>query len=516
MASQPAVHRVTRPMSIGASLTACLLVGGLLATASGPRAPTSTVVVTAASVSAAGNAVRRHGGTVDAELTIVSGVVASVPGRELAGLEADPTVSLSSDQALHVLDIPVSSRPATAVYPETTGAARLAVEGIDGRGVTVGVIDTGISRLPDFGNRLIGGVDFSGEGNPFADSFGHGTFVSGLIAGDGTASHGAIVGEAPKANLVSIKIAGQDGKTDMVRVLKAVQWALSHRRELGIRVLNLSLGTDSTQSARVSPLNVAVERAWNAGVVVVVSAGNSGPAARTITKPGDDPLVITAGAVDDHGTAGRSDDTVASFSSVGPTAADGYAKPDLLAPGRSVLSLRAPGSLVDRLHPEARVDGAYFRGSGTSFSAAITSGASALLLQAHPNDRPDSVKGRLLASAAPGPVADVNVDGRGVLDAYAAAHAGPSSLHQVRPVGPASNGDHRGTSQTATSGSAWDGSAWDGSAWDGSAWDGSAWDGSAWDGSAWDGSAWDGSAWDGSAWDGSAWDGSAWDGSAWD
>src|SRR5438876_1038386 len=179
------------------------------------------------------------------------------------------------------------------------------------------------------------------------DSYGHGTFIAGIIAGNGTSSNGAYKGIAPAAKLVSVKVAGADGSADVSNVLAAIQWVVSFKDRYGIKVLNLSLGTDSTQSYRVDPLNYAVERAWDAGIVVVVSASNRGPAAGTISKPGDDPLVVTVGAVDDMGTPGLGDDQLPNFSSHGPTAADGLAKPDLAAPGAHIVSLRAPGSARD-------------------------------------------------------------------------------------------------------------------------------------------------------------------------
>ena len=184
----------------------------------------------------------------------------------------------------------------------------------------------------------------------------------------------------------------------MSNVLAAIQWVVSFRDRYHIRVLNLSLATDSNQTYRTDPFNYAVERAWDAGIVVVVSASNAGPARATISKPGDDPLVITVGAVDDGGTAAISDDAVPAFTSRGPTPADGLAKPDVAAPGTGIVSLRSVGSTIDRTYP-GYIDGAYHRGSGTSFSAAATSGVVALMLSRHPGLTPNEVKYALVASA---------------------------------------------------------------------------------------------------------------------
>ena len=323
-------------------------------------------------------------------------------------------------------------------------------------------------------------------------------------------------------------------------VLAAIQWVVSYKAQYGITVLNLSLGTDSTQSWRVDPFNYAVERAWDAGIVVTVSASNNGPGAGTVTKPADDPLVITVGALDDKGTPGRGDDVMAGFSGAGPTAADGLTKPDLVASGRSVISLRAPGSKVDTAYPGSRVGTAYFKGSGTSFSTAVTSGSAALLLEREPNLTPDQVKARLLGTAAPGPVGNPNVDGHGSLDTYTAAHAGtfgsanqgvPRSLgsgdlqldrgglavnvqtgsfldpilHILSPVLQLVVGNLTAQNQTFDQvtyfSSEWTGSSWYGSSWYGSSWYGSSWYGSSWYGSSWYGSSWYGSSWYATAWE---------------
>jgi serine protease AprX len=156
--------------------------------------------------------------------------------------------------------------------------------------------------------------------------------MAGLVAGNGASGAGGATGTAPEARVLSVKVAGADGAADVSTVLAGLQWVVSFRERYGIDVLNLSLGTDSTQSWQDDPLNYAVERAWDAGIVVVVAAANTGPAPGTIAKPGDDPWVVTVGAVDGQGTPGVGDDRVPDFSSRGPTR-DGVAKPDVVAPG---------------------------------------------------------------------------------------------------------------------------------------------------------------------------------------
>ncbi len=412
---------------------------GLLALA-GPAAaaePTARVIVVdRATLSANGAAtdVTGVGGRVSKSLSAASAVLTDLTAEQQAALRRIPTVTVTPDVKVSLTAdsaATATTRAPAAVFPQQTGATQLWSRGISGIGVNVAVLDTGISPLPDFAGRLRSGVDLSGEGNPNQDSYGHGTFVAGLIAGDGSSSNGQYKGEAPAAGLVPVKVAGASGVTDLATVIDGVGWVIAHRASENIRVLNMSLGYMPTQSTVVNPLDQAVERAWQAGITVVTSAGNSGPYNGTILSPGDDPLVITAGSVDDQAKATTKDDTAATFSSVGPTSPDGWFKPDIVTSGRSVVSLRAPGSTISAQNPTAAVGSGNFVGSGTSFSSAITSGAAALLLAAHPGDRPDDVKAALLGTARPGPVGDPFVDGHGLLDVAAASASGALRLSQA-------------------------------------------------------------------------------------
>ncbi|HVW34597.1 MAG TPA: S8 family peptidase [Acidimicrobiia bacterium] len=530
-----------------ASLVVVLLGAGIAPAVAGPApdaGPETHVIVQGATGTAAHAAVTAHHGTVDQDLWIVNGVAATVPAAEVAGLAAEPGILHVTEDAgvtVQAAD-PSPLHAATAVYPKVVGADRLWDEGVDGDGVTVALVDTGIAQVPDLSGRIVGGVDFSGGGNnPYNDEFGHGTFVAGLIAGNGASSNGQYKGVAPRAKLVSVKIAGADGSSDVSHVLAAMQWVVSFRDTYGIRVVNLSLGTDSTQSYVLSPLNAAVERAWDSGIVVTVSSSNNGPDPGTVSKPGDDPLVVTVGALDDKGTPARADDVMAGFSGAGPTAADGLTKPDLVAPGRSVISLRAPGSAIDSAYPGSRVGSAYFKGSGTSFSTAITSGTAALLLDREPNLTPDQVKARLLGTAGAGPAGNPNVDGHGSLDAYAAAHAGTydsANAGVVRSLGTGSIDLDRGslriqiqtglisnllgllltpvyqllfTTQLTAQNLVFDPIQYMAADWAGSRWYDSQWAGSRWYGSRWYGSRWYGSRWYDSSWYGSRWYGIAWE-----
>jgi serine protease AprX len=305
-----------------------------------------------------------------------------------------------------------------------------------GSGVGVAVVDTGIAGdLSDFadlngrGSRVVA----SAVTNPCAtdgnDHFGHGTHVAGLIAGVGR--H---LGVAPDANLISVKVADDDGNTTVLDVIYGIQFAVDHRRSLGIRVINLSLSSTVAESYLTDPLDAAVESAWFQGLVVVAAAGNEGTAADAVSyAPGNDPYVITAGAVDDRGTRTIADDVLAPWSSRGLTQ-DGVRKPEVLAPGARLVAPLASGSDFEELCPECVVEGRYFRLSGTSMSAAVVSGAVALILAENPGWSPNRVKGAIMRTLAqvPGAGAELNVaaalDGRG----YANDGLTPNTL--ISPV----------------------------------------------------------------------------------
>ncbi len=465
-------QQTLRPFSLRA---VTLLLGLLLAaTASMPRvssAPAPTAAVDPALRAAAGlvgvivqqapgaggapaRALRHLGGRLTRPLPIVDGFAATLPAAAVERLAAVPGVRvLSLDRPVRLEHLPSGTTAGAgrstlkppggggttgSVYPQAVRADGAWAAGVTGRGVTVALVDTGIDQtVPDLAGRVLPvRNDLTGQSAPCMnlsgepgcdDGYGHGTFVAGIIAGNGASSAGAWKGIAPEANLVSIKIAGRDGSADVSQVLAAIQWVVSFRDRYGIRVLNLSLGTDSAQSYTIDPLDYAVERAWQAGITVAVSASNRGPGPGTISKPGDDPFVITVAALDDRNTPGVGDDRLPDFSSRGPTAADGLSKPDVAAPGAHLVSLRAVGSEIDTRFP-TYVDGAYRRGSGTSMAAGVVAGAAALVAQANPGIAPDRVKYALAATARGAASDDPLAVGAGEIDAQAAALQPPPGL----------------------------------------------------------------------------------------
>jgi serine protease AprX len=387
------------------------------------------------------------GGHVTRDLPLVGGFAATIPAPAAAALRADPAVrSVTPDATVRVnaAAAPVAANPLpdepTAIYTKSLGADQAWQSGAKGEGVTVAVLDTGVSQHADLAGRLVDVRNNLGQVAPCMnlsgeatcnDTYGHGTFVAGVVAGDGASGGSAeYSGVAPKAKVLAIKVAGRSGATDVSNVLAAIQWVVSFKGTYGIRVLNLSMSTDSVQSYRSDPFNYAVERAWDAGIVVVVSASNRGPTPTTISKPGDDPLVVTVGATDDRGTYGIGNDEIPDFTSRGPTATDGLAKPDVVAPGAHLRSLRVDGSKIAT--DSGAPAGPYIRGSGTSFSAAAVSGVAALMLGRNPAMTPNQVKYALLESARDLPgSSDPAAVGAGQVDAAAATLRPPAGTANV-------------------------------------------------------------------------------------
>jgi serine protease AprX len=389
----------------GSALSAQAASGRSGSTDLGPSSESRVLVVEKDPAStAAENLVISLGGRVKKQLPAQGGFEARLPAGTLLPVRQSPfvlrTERLEQDAVTGVTACPATdpscfdALPETEIWQQAIGLDQVPNKNRGG-GVTVAVLDTGVTPSPDLGERLVARVDLTAEHDGL-DHFGHGTHMIGLVAGDGTQSLERYSGAAEQADVVSVKVAGWDGATDVSTIVAGLHWVVAHRDTYGIRVVNLSFGTDAAGATASDPLAAAVEQAWRAGIVVVMSAGNAG-AASSITKPGDDPFAITVGAADIAGTAQPADDVVAAFSSRGPTA-DGADKPDLLAPGVALVGLRAPGSTIDTFRPAARVGVDYFRGAGTSQASAIVAGVVARMVAANPALTPDQVKGVLLAT----------------------------------------------------------------------------------------------------------------------
>jgi serine protease AprX len=368
--------------------------------------------------------VSRFSGKVFGELHIINALAVKLPAERARWLAANPGVhAVSLNAAVKASGDPsawggrgggrhgLNASSLQTTYDQTMGVTGLWQDGINGSGVGVAVIDTGIDgNLPDFqgynGSRVVETAVTNPGATKVTDSYGHGTDVAGIIAGNGDnlspsdPLHGNYIGVAPHANLISIKASDEEGNATVLDVIYGLQFAVDHRADFNIRVVNLSLDSRTAQSYKTDPLDAAAESAWMHGIVVVAAAGNRGTEPGAVTySPGNDPYVITVGAVDENGTANPSDDTIPSWSSRGITQ-DGFQKPDVYAPGAHIVSVLAPGSAFASMCPNCIVGGEYIRTSGTSMATAVVSGLVADLLQVHPWWTPDQVKGALMSSSA--------------------------------------------------------------------------------------------------------------------
>jgi serine protease AprX len=403
-----------------------------------------------------------------------------------------------------------------------------------GQGVTVAILDSGIAPNADLPNAVFG-VDTATGTTALGDPGGHGTHVAGIVAGTGAALGGRYKGLAPSVRLLEVKVTNDTGAATYSSIIKGLQWVVANRKAQNIRVVNLSVGAKSVTSYKNDPLVAAVELAWFSGVVVVTSAGNEGSAAGTITVPGNDPYVITVGANNDRGTTGLVDDQVPYWSSRGPTAFDGLQKPDVIASGNRIVSVRSPGSYLERVLGLTRVvDTNYLRLSGTSMASPAVAGVAALVLAANPSLTPNQVKYVIKATAHKIPYAGLNTQGVGQVDALAAvqmARAGvPDQANKgVRPsdvfaraIYMLAQGAPIAWKNPTYLGRDWSNWGWSNGAWDSATWDNLVWENVDWTNPRWTNATWESLAgwsngtWESATWDSGTWDSGTWDNGTWD
>jgi serine protease AprX len=505
-------------------------------------------------------AVEAFGGTVGRHLGIIDAFTASVPGDRLDSLRATPGVSdVTEDAGLELSSKEVEDQVAQAgslytIANQVTGASAMWDAGYTGQGIDVAVIDSGVVPVKglDDPGKVVYGPDLTLETNGSAkqkDTYGHGTHMSGIIAGrdpeakgnkkSGDASN--FVGMAPDARIVSVKVADAKGQTDVSQAIAAIDWVVQNRNKngLNIRVLNMSFGTDGVQDYVLDPLAFAAEQAWHKGIVVVVAVGNEGFGTGKVNNPAYDPYLIAVGSNTANGTATTADDVVSSFSNDG----DGTRNPDVVAPGDQVVSLRSSGSYLDKTYPQARIGDRLFRGSGTSQAAAVVSGAAALLVQQRPTATPDQIKALLMGTANAIPNATAAQQGSGLVDLAEARTAptpnavqrftvstGLGSLELARGSVHVTVGtrqvrgevdvrgrafDVRTWAAGLRNGTNWSGMSWSGMSWSGMSWSGMSWSGMSWSGMSWSGMSWSGMSWSGMSWSGMSWSGMSWSGMSW-
>ena len=379
-----------------------------------------------------------------------------------------------------------------STYVKAIGADRVWTEWpsyLTGNNVRIAVVDSGISEHPDLRSngvsRIAARVNFGPASTNPDDDYGHGTHVAGIMGGNGAQSNGKYMGVAPDAKFVDVRVTDDKGAGSTSNLVAGLQWVLNNKNTYNIRIVNLSINSSVPDSYLTSPLSAAVEILWFNGIVVVVSAGNAGGG--KLNPPANDPFVITVGAVDDQGTAGTTDDTLAKFSSYSITD-DGFAKPDLVAPGRNIVSLlSSDDNNLATKYPANKLSGSegayYYKMSGTSMSAGVVSGAIAILLQKEPLLTPDQIKYRLLYTAKPLTTGQSCAVGAGYLDIYAA----------TRTATTASANTGLKVNQLLWTGSnpvTWGSVSWNSVSWNSVSWNSVSWNSVSWNSVSWNSVSW--------------------------
>ncbi len=436
----------------GAAVAAALALAGI----SAPAAHAAEYIVQfkdSGSASARRAAIEHAGGKVTRDVWLINAAGADLTPGEASALRHDQAVKAVTVNG----GVTPTGKTGVAFDPGSMATAfNQSARTSDlwgdatGKGVGVAILDTGISASsPDFQvsqtnttSRVVANVVVNPNAKTVDDGYGHGTLVAGIVAGNGgyRASSdplfGKYAGAAPDANLIAVKVADEQGNATVLDAINGLEFAVEHKADYNIRVVNLSFQSTTAQSYKIDPLDAAVESAWLHGIVVVAAAGNRGTAPDAVNyAPGNDPYVITVGGVDDQGTKNTKDDVLATWSSRGKTQ-DGFAKPEIAAPGAHIVANLAPNSAFTTLCPTCIRSGVYIQAGGTSLAAPLVAGAVADLLQVHPTWTPDQVKGALIASRRS------NNDGSYELDAHAAEganehrerrpHAEPGGLRRDR------------------------------------------------------------------------------------
>lgn len=363
----------------------------------------TTYLVHAKDVNAAAHTVEQLGGSIVSRMPSVGILGVALTPAQLQQLQSVPSLKVSENRSVSPSQGTASSSDQTedsTPYAQWTDAHDVHQQGITGRGVTVAFVDTGLWTRFQNDARVVATMDTVGEANTGKnggnDGHGHGTHVMLSAVNTDTDDDGFALGIAPGANLFSVRAFNDDGEGTYLDVIEGIDHVISNKDTYNIRVLNLSFGAPPQSFYWEDPLNRAVMAAWNAGIVVVVSAGNMGPDAFSIGVPANTPYVISVGAVSNNLTSDdSSDDFVTSFSSAGPTF-EAFVKPELVAPGDRIAAPTFPGGGLAKSHRSEKVKSAYYAISGTSQAAAITSGVAALLLEAKPHLSPNDVKCQLL------------------------------------------------------------------------------------------------------------------------
>jgi serine protease AprX len=402
-------------------------------------------------------------------------------------------------------------------WPFVSGVQKFWSGGNPAATPTIAVVDSGIdASRPDFGGRVVADVNMTSlPGNSAGDGRGHGTFVAGIAAGSGDGYAGA----APGSKIVSIDVMDDTGMAMTRDVIGAADWILANKDKYGIRVANFSLHSGQANSFMYDPLDRAVERLWFAGVVVVAAAGNygvDGKPSGVPFAPGNDPFVITVGADDIDGSVSTNDDYAAPWSAYGYTL-DGFAKPDLAAPGRYMVGPVPVASTLVAEKPASVVSPGYIQLSGTSFAAPVVAGAAAQILSTHPTWTPDQVKGALMLTArSAGDSAHLST-GVGVVDVQKAVAVGnapnPNAALNRFLTSDASGVkafDAASWASTASANASWASASWSDASWASASWNQASWASASWASASWASASWASDSQSAASWASASWASASW------
>jgi serine protease AprX len=434
----------------------------------------------------------------------IDGLAVQLSGAQLLALASDKHITSITPDARVRLSATTGSANSTDKWPYVTGVDKFS----GAPAATIAIVDSGIDTTrPEFAGRIAASVNLSTlPGNSPGDGRGHGTFVAGIAAGKLAGKDGA----APTAKLVSIDVMDDQGMARTSDVIGACDWIMANKAQYGIKVANFSLHSSVANSFMYDPLDKAVEKLWFNGVTVVVAAGNYGYPDRPSGvpfAPGNDPFVITVGASDTGKSVSTNDDTAAPWSAYGYTL-DGFAKPDVSAPGRYMVGPVPVTSTLYSERPDHIVEPGYMELSGTSFAAPVVSGIAALLLGANPGFSPDQVKGALLLGAKPLAKAADMSEGAGEVN------AGKSMQFKNPP--PANKALTKFiVSDPVTGSPVFDAASWASAAKADASWASASWSDASWSSASWASASWAAASWASASWASASWDSSSTAAASW-
>ena len=438
----------------------------------------------------------------------INGIAATLNGAELTALSRNPNIlSIVPDTPVATVGIEESS-----LWRAATGADTVPSLTVGGNLPAIAIVDSGIdaSKTQDFGSRIVANVNLNSD-NPSAtgDDEGHGTMVAGIAAGASPLYPGVV----PTAPIVAIRTADANGASHMSDVIAACDWILQNQSKYNIRVANFSLVSEAQSSFVDDPLDAAVEQLWLHGIVVVAASGNFGVPGGVLMAhaPGNDPFVITVGALDTNGTASTADDFTAPWSAYGHTG-DGFEKPEISAPGRWIAAPVPVGSTLATTAPDRVVSPGYMWMSGTSLAAPMVAGAADALLGLHPDWTPGQVKGALMISSDGLPGIPDWAGGVGELDAaqalqLASAPDADAGLEQFATSG---SFDGAAWTQAVQSQTDWSATDWSATDWSATDWSATDWSATDWSATDWSATDWSATDWSATDWSATDWSATAW------